>query len=64
MVYLRVGNAEGLTMHHCISKFMNNIFMDMIDIIVIIYLDNILIFSDNISKHKLHIWKVLCRTPH
>ena len=33
----------------------------MIDIIVIIYLDNILIYSDNISKHKAHIWEVLCR---
>src|SRR5882724_5672051 len=33
----------------------------MIDIIVIIYLDDILIYSDNISKHKAHIWEVLCR---
>src|SRR5882724_11660274 len=33
----------------------------MIDIIVIIYLDDILIYSDNISEHKLHIWEVLCR---
>jgi len=32
---------------------MNDIFADMIDIIVIIYLDNILIYSDNISEHKL-----------
>src|SRR5882672_8117250 len=31
----------------------------MIDIIVIIYLDDILIYSDNISKHKAHVWEVL-----
>src|SRR5882672_8569543 len=33
----------------------------MNNIIVIIYLDNILIYSDNISKHKAHIKEVLCR---
>src|SRR5882724_7447474 len=33
----------------------------MIDIIVIIYLDDILIYSDNISENKLHIWEVLHR---
>src|SRR5882724_3489015 len=36
---------------------MNDIFMDMIDVIVIIYLDDILIYSDNISEHKAHIRK-------
>src|SRR5882724_3443288 len=41
--------------------FMNDIFTDMIDIIVTIYLDDILIYSDNISKHKLHVQEVLCR---
>src|SRR5882724_12151211 len=34
------------------QRFMNEIFMDMIDIIVIIYLDDILIYFNNISKHK------------
>src|SRR5712664_3202914 len=38
---------------------MNDIFTDMIDIIVIIYLDDILIYSDNISEHKAHVWEVL-----
>src|SRR5882724_9738196 len=33
----------------------------MIDIIVIIYLDDILIYSNNISKHKAHIKEVLHR---
>src|SRR5882724_699605 len=40
---------------------MNDIFVDMIDVIVIIYLDNILIYSDNISEHKAHIKEVLHR---
>src|SRR5882672_3680717 len=40
---------------------MNDIFVDMIDVIVIIYLDNILIYSDNISEHKTHVWEVLQR---
>src|SRR5882672_4840977 len=40
---------------------MNDIFVDMIDIIVIIYLDDILIYSDNISKHKAHVREVLQR---
>src|SRR5882724_4023069 len=41
------------------QRFMNDIFMDMIDVIGIIYLDNILIYSDNISEHKIHVWEVL-----
>ena len=40
---------------------MNDIFADMIDIIVIIYLDDILIYSDNISEHKLHVREVLVK---
>src|SRR5467141_1223806 len=37
---------------------MNDIFVDMIDVIVIIYLDDILIYSDNISEHKAHVREV------
>jgi len=33
----------------------------MIDVIVIIYLDDILIYSDNISKHKAHVKELLHR---
>src|SRR5882672_10889290 len=54
--------AEGLTnAPAAFQQFMNDIFMDMIDVIVIIYLDNILIYSDNISKHKAHVQEVLQR---
>ena len=39
---------------------MNDIF-GLIDIIVIIYLDDIPIYSDNISKQKAHVQEVLQR---
>src|SRR5882724_8011042 len=53
---------EGLTNAPAAFQiFMNEIFVDMINVRVIIYLDDILIYSDNISEHKLHIWEVLCR---
>ena len=53
---------EGLTNAPAtFQRFMNDIFVDMIDVIVIIYLDDILIYSDNISKQKLHVLEVLCR---
>src|SRR5882724_9518591 len=40
---------------------MNDDFADMIDITVIIYLDDIFICSDNMSKHKAHVQEVLRR---
>src|SRR5882672_10389778 len=53
---------EGLTnAPAAFQQFMNDIFTDMIDVIVIIYLDDILIYSDNITKHKAHIREALCR---
>src|SRR5882724_9324644 len=53
---------EGLTnAPAAFQQFMNNIFMDMINVIVIIYLDDILIYSDNISEHKAHVKEVLRR---
>ena len=41
------------------QQFMNNIFFDLLDVCVMIYLDNILIYSNNMSKHHQHIKKVL-----
>ena len=39
---------------------MNNIFSDMVDVSVIVYLNNILIYSD-MTKHKVHVKEVLWR---
>jgi len=44
---------------------MNNIFSDILDICVIIYLDDMLIYLNNMSKHHWHVKEVLkclCKT--
>src|ERR1700720_406619 len=41
------------------QHFMNDIFADMVDGCVIIYLDDILVYSDNIDQHRTHIREVL-----
>ena len=38
---------------------MNNIFSDIVDIYVMIYLDDILIYSNNMFEHYWHVKKVL-----
>ena len=38
---------------------MNNIFSDLLDVCVMIYLDDILIYLNNMSKHHRHVKKVL-----
>ena len=38
---------------------MNNIFSNLLDICVAIYLDDILIYSNNMSKHYWHVKEVL-----
>ena len=40
--------------------FMNNIFSDLLDVSMIIYLDDILIYSNNPVDHKKHVCEVLC----
>jgi len=41
------------------QAFMNHIFRDMTDIFVVIYLDDILIFSDSLEDHQVHFQCVL-----
>ena len=44
---------EGLTnAPAAFQRFMNDIFTDMIDINVIVYLDNILVYSNDLMEHK------------
>src|ERR1700728_1674112 len=43
------------------QRFMNDIFSDMLDVCVIIYLDDILIYSDNKEVHRKHVREVLRR---
>ena len=41
------------------QHFMNDIFSDFLDVCVIIYLDNILIYLEDMTQHKKHIKEVL-----
>jgi len=43
------------------QRFMNNVFKDLLDICVVVYLDDILIYSDTPGDHLKHIQEVLCR---
>jgi hypothetical protein len=43
------------------QRFMNKIFEDLIDVYVIVYLDDILIYSKNKEKHTNHVKEVLRR---
>jgi hypothetical protein len=43
------------------QRFMNDIFQDFLNNCVIVYLDDILIFSNNLAFHRKHVKEVLCR---
>jgi len=49
-------NAPAVFQH-----FMNDVFRDMLDRIILIYLDDLLIFSDNPEQHAEHVRQVLER---
>ena len=38
---------------------MNNMFSDLLDVCIVVYLDDILIYSDDITQHQNHIKEVL-----
>ena len=43
------------------QRFVNEIFADMLDVCVVVYLDDILIYSDNPDDHRKHVKEVLRR---
>jgi hypothetical protein len=43
------------------QRFMNDIFSDLLDVYVVVYLDDILIYSENMADHKKHVQEVLRR---
>ena len=64
----RYGSFEWLVMPFGLTnapaafqRFMNDIFSDLLDVHVIIYLDDILIYSDNPMDHTKHVREVLRR---
>jgi len=64
----RYGSFEWLVMPFGLTnapaafqRFMNDIFGDLLDVFVIIYLDDILIYSNNPADHAKHVREVLRR---
>jgi len=62
----RYGSFEWLVMPKGLTnapagfqRFMNDIFADIIDVSVVVYLDDILVYSDNPEQHSAHIQEVL-----
>ncbi|ESK81863.1 hypothetical protein Moror_9615 [Moniliophthora roreri MCA 2997] len=41
------------------QHFINSIFADLLDVCVVVYLDNILIYSENMDNHEKHVKEVL-----
>src|ERR1700731_1864503 len=41
------------------QHLMNDIFHDLVDVYVVVYLNDILIYSDNMEQHHDHVCKVL-----
>src|ERR1700676_5112681 len=64
----RYGSFEWLVMPFGLTnapaafqRLMNDIFSDLLDVCVIVYLDDILIYSEDMSQHKAHVKEVLRR---
>jgi len=43
------------------QRFVNSVFADMLDVCVVVYLDDILVYSDNMEDHTKHVREVLQR---
>ena len=41
------------------QRFVNTVFSDLLDVCVIVYLDDILIYSADMASHKKHVQEVL-----
>ncbi len=53
---------EGLTnAPAAFQRFLNTLFADLLDVYVVVYLDDILIYSDDLPQHTAHVREVLQR---
>jgi len=43
------------------QRFVNSVFADMLDVCIVVYLDDILVYSDNMENHTKHVQEVLQR---
>jgi hypothetical protein len=41
------------------QRFLNTLFADLLDIYIVVYLDDILVYSDNRANHTDHVCEVL-----
>ena len=64
----RFGSYEFNVMHYGLTnapasfqRFMNDCFKELLDVCVVIYLDDILIYSENPTDHAIHVREVLRR---
>jgi hypothetical protein len=64
----RYGSYEFQVMHYSLTNapmsfqhFMNEVFKDLLDMCVVVYLDDILIYSDDPAEHLNHVREVLRR---
>ncbi len=66
--HMRYGSFEGLVIPEGLTnapasfqRFINDVFSDMNDVSIVVYLDDILIYSDNPADHCKHVKEVLQR---
>ena len=64
----RFGSYEFNVMHYGLTnapvsfqRFMNDCFKELLDVCVVVYLDDILIYSENPTDHAIHVREVLRR---
>ena len=64
----RYGSYKFQVMHYSLTNalasfqcFMNEVFKELLDVCMVVYLDNILIYSDNPDEHLAHVCEVLRR---
>lgn len=53
------GSFKWLVIPFAFQQFMNEVFYNLLDIYIVIYFDNIMIYSNNLEDHKKHIKEVL-----
>jgi len=63
---MRYGSYKWLVMPFSLTNapaafqcFVNTIFADMLDVCIVMYLNDILIYSEDMESHQQHIWEVL-----
>ncbi|CDO75383.1 hypothetical protein BN946_scf184476.g1 [Trametes cinnabarina] len=61
--FLRVARDALRTLERpaAFQRFVNEVFADLLDVCVVVYLDDILIYSNSLEEHRQHVKEVLRR---